>query len=89
MRESRPKIRVIVRPWVPRKIPYAISIEEVEQVIREAQKNIKAVIYVGWARRVIDGKKIILYVIATGNTASEARNNFKKSNKIGEEVWFI
>jgi hypothetical protein len=89
MRKKKAKLRVIVRPWTPRKIPYAISIEHVNRIMQEAKPKIKAVIYVGWARRKMNEKRMLLYLAATGNTASEARKAFKTSENFGEDIWLI
>lgn len=89
MRAQKPKIRVIVRPWTPRKTPYSIQIEKVNEIVKEAQPNIKAILYVGWARRNINGKRVLQYLVATGDTASEARKVFKTSEKFGEEIWVL
>jgi hypothetical protein len=89
MRDKKPKIRVIVRPWTPRKIPYLISFLKVNEIIQEARPNIKSIIYVGWARRKIGDKRKLQYLVATGDTASETRNRFKYSNQFGENIWVV
>ncbi len=45
--------------------------------------------YVGWARRVIEGKKQIVYLAATGDSGIEARKAFKTSENFGEDIWMI
>ena len=89
MREKKPKIRVIVRPWTPRKIPYAISFQKVNGIIKEAQPKVKAILYVGWSRRNVEGKKVLQYLVATGSTSSEARKAFKLSEDFGENIWIV
>jgi hypothetical protein len=74
---------------MPRKVPCAIPVEKVNEAVRHAKPKIKAVLYVGWARRKVNGKKALRYLAATGNTAGEARNNFKHSQEFGENIWLI
>jgi hypothetical protein len=87
--ERKKKTRIIVRPWTPRKIPYVVSKQRVNEVISEARPKIKAILYVGWVRRKVDNKRKILFLAATGATASEARTAFKKSEDFGENIWLI
>ena len=89
MRTKKKKFRIIVRPWVPRKVPYQIPMTRVKEILTEAYPNLKKVVYVGWARRIIDGKKQIIYLAATGETGLEARKNFKKSEEFGENIWIV
>lgn len=89
MRENKPKIRVIVRPWTPRKIPYSISFQRVNEVIKEARPKLKSHLYVGWSRRNVAGKKVLFYLVATGNTSSEVRKAFKISENFGENIWLV
>jgi len=60
MRTRRKKFRVIIRPWVPRKIPYDIPMNQVKEILKVAYPKLKKVVYVGWARRVVEGKSFIL-----------------------------
>ncbi len=89
MRERKQKIRVIVRPWNPRKIPYSISFQQVNEIIKEAQPKIKNILYVGWARRSVGDKKVLQYLVATGETSSKARKAFKMSIDFGENIWIV
>lgn len=89
MKERKQKIRVLVRPWAPRKIPYAISFQRVNTVIQEAHPHIQAILYVGWSRRVVDGKRVLQYLVATGNTSQEAKKVFKTSERFGEDIWIV
>lgn len=83
------KIRVIVRPWTPRKIPQQIPAKRVDELIEKIYPKIKKLLYVGWVRRKIDGKRTLLFLAATGNTPSEARQAFKKSELWEEDIWII
>lgn len=83
------KIRVIVRPWTPRKLPKQISIKRVDDVVEKAYPKMKKLLYVGWVRRNVNGKRRLLFLAATGDTPSEARTVFKQSENFGEDVWIV
>lgn len=89
MRTKKRKFRIIIHPWVPRKIPYDIPMTRVKDILKDAYPKLKKVVYVGWARRVYDGKKQIVYLAATGDSGIEARKVFKISEKFGEDIWLI
>jgi hypothetical protein len=89
MRETKKKFRIIVRPWTPRKIPYQIPMTGIKEILTEAYPNLKKVVYVGWARRIFDKKKQIIYLAATGDTGLQARKAFKTSEEFGENIWVI
>jgi hypothetical protein len=89
MRTPKKKFRIIMRPWVPRKLPYDLPMTRVKEILKEAYPNLKKVVYVGWSRRVIEGKKQIIYLAATGETGPEARRTFKMSENFGEDIWLI
>lgn len=89
MKQLKKKFRIIVRPWVPRQLPYQIPMDHVKEILKIAYPKLKKVVYVGWARRVIDGKKQIVYLAATGETGPEARKIFKASQNFGEDIWVI
>ncbi len=86
---KRKRYRIIVRPWVPRKIPYEITEEVLEKKIEDMSKNLGNVIYLGWKRRSLDGKRSLQYILATGATAREARQNFKNLTSEYETFWVI
>jgi len=81
------RIRVVVRPWVPRNIPYAIPTDSVRRVLAEAFPKLKKVLYVGWVKRRENGKVTLYYLAATADTTLEARNILKTSKAYGENVW--
>lgn len=87
MIKHKPKIRVIVRPWTPRIIPYAIPTAAVRDILKEAYPQLKKVLYVGWIKRKENNKSVLYYLAATGETAGEARKNFKKSVNYGIDIW--
>jgi hypothetical protein len=80
-------IRVVVRPWTPRRVPYTISVDALEQVLIVAYPKLKEVLYVGWTKRRVAGKLTLMYIAATGDTTQEARQAFKKSEDYNESVW--
>ena len=89
MQTKRKKFRILIRPWVPRKIPYQIPMDRVKEILKEAYPKLKKVVYVGWSRRIYDGKKQIVYLAATGDSGIEARKVFKTSENFGEDIWLI
>jgi hypothetical protein len=86
---GRKKFRVIVRPWIPRKLPYQVATLQVKEVLKEAYPKLGLVVYVGWIRKIIKGQKKLLYLVATGNTSIEARKAFKLSEDLGKNVWIV
>lgn len=89
MTKRKKKFRIIIRPWVPRKIPYDLPMTRVQQILQEAYPHLKKVVYVGWSRRVYEDKKQIIYLAATGDTGPEARKAFKMSERFDEDIWLI
>ena len=85
--KQKKKVRILVRPWVPRRIPYQIPMSSVREVLTSARPHMQEVLYVGWVKRVVDGKRVLMYLAATGETAKEARKRFKESNDFGVNIW--
>lgn len=83
------KPRIIVRPWIPNKLPPEITADLLKETIEKIKPKIKSVLYAGWKRKRVNGKRVTQFVLSTGDTAKEARNNFKKSENFGEDVWII
>lgn len=81
--------RIIVKPIVPLKVPYAISIAMMESFLADNVDKFQTILYFGWGRRIIDGKKQLVFLAATGNTSLVARKAFKKSTAFGEDIWII
>lgn len=86
-KKKPPKIRVIVRPWIPRKKMPLIPQEHIELTMKNILTKIKPVLYVGWSMRKIRGQRMLVYLMATGDSSKEARMNFKKSEDFGENIW--
>ncbi len=89
MKIAKKKFRIIIRQWTPRKLPYDLPMARVKEILHDAYPKLKMVVYVGWARRVYEDKKQIIYLAATGDTGIEARKIFKTSEKFGEDIWVI
>jgi len=89
MTKKSKKIRVIIRPFIPRRNTYPILINDLKNFIEKERCKFKKYLYVGWQKRAINGKKQLRYFIATGDTLQEARKNFKKSESFNENIWYI
>jgi len=89
MTKKSKKIRVIIRPFIPRRNTYPILINDLKNLIEKEKHKFKKYLYVGWQKRVIDEKKQLRYFIATGETPQEARKNFKKSESFNENIWYL
>ena len=88
--QSTKRVRVIIRPWTPRKMPYAVTRELISTFIQTHYPDFEAVVYAGWSRKLnINGSRKISFYVATGKTSSEARKRFKESNAYGKEIWEI
>jgi len=83
------KRRIIIRPWMPRKLPFTLKRSQIESFIQKTSSQLDTVIYAGWIRKVSEGKRTIHFIVATGKTATEARKRFKTSSQYGQEVWEI
>lgn len=86
-RNYKLQVRIIVRPWIPRNLPYSIPSDSVEQILQNVYPSLKKVLYVGWVKRRVDNKMKLFYLAATGDTTRQARENFKKSEAFGENIW--
>ena len=84
---NRKKLRVIVRPWQPRNIPFAISQEHLKDFIQTHVLEFDEVLYLGWVRRLEDGKRVVKFLVATGPTRLVAKNRFKEGEITDGEVW--
>lgn len=87
MSGEKRKYRIVIRPWIPRRKVHPIPMSVVEETINNNRDKLQKAIYAGWSRRIVDGKRTIVYLLATGITTREARDNFKKSEEFGENVW--
>lgn len=87
--QPKKRFRVVIRPWSPRRQPYIVTEADIEACISFAYPKLREVLYIGWAKRTIQGKRATLYLAATGATSAEARKIFKSSDAYGEDVWLI
>ncbi len=86
---QRKKLRVIVRPWQPRNVPYAINQSLLKMFIQTHVSFFDEVIYLGWVRRLEKSKRVVKFMVATGPTRLIAKKRFKEdSPKVGE-LWEI
>ncbi len=81
-------VRVIIRHWMPRKTQ-PIPIDTVRTFIQTEYNKLQNVLYVGWARIQVNGKRSVQLIAATGKSSLEARKNFKTRNTIGTNVWIL
>ena len=81
-------VRVIIRQWMPRKAQ-PIPIETIRTFIETEYDKLQNVLYVGWVRIQVDGKRSVQLIAATGQSSLEARKNFKTSNAIGTNIWVL
>lgn len=86
---QRKKLRVIVRPWQPRNVPYPISQTRLKAFIQTHVYYFDEVLYLGWVRRLEEGKRVAKFIVATGPTRLIAKQRFKESTQFGSEVWEI
>ncbi len=83
------KTRIIIRPWTPRTVPSSLPEAPIKQALKEAYPKLKKIVYIGWAKRKVNGKRVLWYLAATGETTKEAREHLKKSELYGENVWIL
>jgi len=77
------KSHVSVRPWVPQKIPYAVTQDMIRISLSSISHTFQESIYVGWVKthRSIGRKKKLEYRVATGKTRKEAKRHFKQNSE--------
>jgi hypothetical protein len=85
----RKKLRVIVRPWQPKNLPYAVTQTHLKTFIQTHVAVFDEILYLGWARRVVDGKRVIKFFVATGPTRLVAKQRFKEGAPAEGELWEI
>lgn len=86
---QRNKLSIIVRPWQPRNLPYTVTQTQLKAFVQTHADSFDEVVYLGWVRRVEDGKKVVKFVVATGPTRLVAKQRFKESTAYGSEVWEV
>lgn len=85
----RKKLRVIVRPWQPRNVPYAVSQQKLKAFVQTHVQQFEEIVYLGWVRRTENSKRVAKFIVATGPTRQIAKQRFKESTTFGTEVWEI
>jgi len=86
---KRKKLRVIVRPWQPRNLPFPVSQQKLKAFIQTHVHLFDEILYLGWVRRKENGKRVVKFIVATGPNRLIAKKRFKESEKFGTEVWKI
>lgn len=84
---SYKKLRVIVRPWQPKNLPFKLTQSQLKEFIEAHAEEFAAVLYLGWVRRSVNGTTTVRFIVATAENRSDAKQRFKESNRFGEEVW--
>lgn len=83
------KLRVIVRPWQPRNLPYLVTKNQLKAFVQTHVQHFDQVLYLGWVRRKEQGKRVVKFIVATGPTRLAAKQRFKDSTRFGSEVWEV
>jgi len=86
---QRKKLRVIVRPWQPRNIPYPVSQIQLKTFIQTHVESFDEILYLGWVRRLEEGKRVVKFIVATGQTRLQAKQRFKEGTVSDTGVWEI
>lgn len=87
--QPKTQLKVLLRPIVPPKTPYKITVNLIEHFMQMHAQKITGVLYGGWIRKskTVNGPKKLRFVFAVGTTSKEARERFKLSQEWGVEVW--
>jgi len=86
---QRKKLRVIVRPWQPRNLPYPVSQTRLKAFIQTHVTLFDEIVYLGWVRRLVEGKRVVKFLVATGPTRLVAKQRFKEGNITDGQLWEI
>lgn len=90
MDSRKRRIRVFVRRWTPRVLPYPVTEEEIRRFVRRHHEQFNAFVYAGWARRKnVQQVQRIGFFIATGSSRKEAKKKFRESNEFGKDIWEV
>lgn len=91
--------RILVHPWEPRKIPYEVTHQDLENMIAKIHSQLKQYVVLGWTKRtkhknvsttpITKSGTTIHFVIATGHSRIEAKNTFKYSSLDGADIWEV
>ena len=86
---QRKKLRIIVRPWQPRNVPHTISQTQLKAFVQIHTTLFDEVVYLGWARRVENEKRVIKFLVSTGATRLDAKRKFKEGEVNNTDLWEI
>jgi hypothetical protein len=86
---QRKKLRVIVRPWQPRNLPYPVSQTRLKFFIQTHVTSFDEIVYLGWVRRLEEGKRVVKFLVATGPSRLVAKQRFKEGNITDGQLWEI
>lgn len=70
-------------------MPYPITQTQLKTFIQTHVNYFDEIIYLGWVRRLENGKRVAKFMVATGPTRFIAKQRFKESEVFGTEVWEI
>ena len=73
---SKSPYKITIRSWVPRKLPYEISQEDLNSSIQSHQPMLPF-IYAGWRSMKIDSKRMVRFCVGHGDSRVAAKNAFK------------
>lgn len=85
----RKKLRVIVRPWQPRNLPYPVSQMQLKAFIQTHVALFDEIVYLGWVRRLDGGRRVVKFLVATGPTRLVAKHRFKEGKVVSGQLWEI
>ena len=86
---KRKKLRVIVRPWQPRNLPFPVSQQQLKTFIQTHVHLFDEILYLGWVRRKESERRVVKFIVATGPSRLIAKKRFKESEKFDQEIWEI
>jgi hypothetical protein len=78
-----------VRPWQPRNLPYPVSQTRLKAFIQTHVTSFDEIVYLGWVRRLEEGKRVVKFLVATGPTRLIAKQRFKEGNITDGQLWEI
>ncbi len=78
-----------MRPWQPRNLPYPVSQTRLKAFIQTHVTSFDEIVYLGWVRRLEEGKRVVKFLVATGPTRLIAKQRFKEGNITDGQLWEI
>lgn len=71
---------ITIRPWVPRRIPYEVSQEMLNEAFAKKKSELSPFIYLGWRSLNKNGKRNVVFCVGHGESRATARSAFKDQN---------